>query len=127
MLFQKTVFGSQIWVKNLQKKTKFIQKKNVLSGFLHIEINVGFWEHIVRYQRTQIFPIFFFILNCFFSMNWNPVLELHHRWIYNSQVFIYVSVGLRAAKTLLEIFRSRSYDINLKWWNLKYKTKQKSV
>ena len=31
---QKTVFWSQIWSKNLQKKTKLLFKKNVLSNFL---------------------------------------------------------------------------------------------
>ena len=39
-----------------QKKSK----KNVLSGFFHIKIErIGFWEHILRYQRTLMFPIFF--------------------------------------------------------------------
>ena len=57
----------------IQKPT---QIPNCHQKKMYIKIEcIGFWEHIVRYQRTLMFPIFCFILstlNCLFAMNWNP-------------------------------------------------------
>ena len=57
MLVQKNSFLEQNLIEKHMKKV--IQKKFV-KWFFHIKIkHIGFWEHIVRYQRTLMIPIFF--------------------------------------------------------------------
>ena len=57
MLVPKTVFWSRIWSKTFKKKKS--SKKMCWVIFSYKNWTFGIWEHIVRYQRTLMLPIFF--------------------------------------------------------------------
>ena len=69
MFFQKQFSGAKIDPK-IYENQKSSQKKICVEFFFHIKIErIGFYERMVRYQWTLMFPIFFSFLNSFFSMN----------------------------------------------------------
>ena len=76
MLVQKQFSGVECDPKTY-KKPKF--SSIFLKWFFPIKSeHIGFWKHSVRYQRTLMFQAFFFILDCLFAINSNPVLT---RWL----------------------------------------------
>ena len=56
----KNSFLSRIWSKNIQKTKMFIQNFFVEWFFPTKIERIDFWEHSGRYQRTLMFPTFFF-------------------------------------------------------------------
>ena len=73
-LFSGAEFDSKTY-----NKPKFSPKKKCVKLFFHIKfLCIGFWEHILIYQHSLMFPIFFFILNCLFAMSRNPVIGAIH-------------------------------------------------
>ena len=73
---QKNSFFEPNLIQKPYKKKKF-HPNFFFEWFFRIKfLRMGFWEHIVRYQRTLMFPIvcFFSILNYLFAMNLNPVI-----------------------------------------------------